>query len=691
MTKQIGAGLQACAEKIWTSADTLRGAGIKGSDYPKLMMPFFALMLLESRLLRQRKEMIDQFELSYGLPFDHDPQEADVQNDLLPALAGAGLGYHQEIAESGLGLAHLAQVQGGNFLNKMKLWIDRWDADTKRLLGVGYAQGQLKFLDMDGMASDLQAKGILWAFARKWGEIDLVPFSNSEVTTVEEHIKRKWADISADTAGEQYTPSDVIDLAVDINAASIARNLPKDGIVRVYDPTCGGGNFVFAAEDILREKFPAMSTVSRGQEFNDSLYALAAIEARFRPNSKFEYGNTLTNDGFQGDEFDVVVANPPYGVDWKDVEKQVKSDASGRFAANRMPPTSDGQLLFLQHIVSHLSAAGVASVIHSGSTLFSGDAGGGESETRKWLLKDRDVVEAIIQLPKNEFFNTGIATYMWILNAAKPAERKGKVLMIDASSCSVKLKKNLNMKNCEIDEANRAIIVDAFLAFKNGPISRVMEVDELLYNKVEISITRKNEEGVGVSAPKKVSLAGCKVIADGAAFDFDKDGVLIGQTSPKEALELIKAAIKDAADLEICEGEKVSVSWNSESGEVFENGVSLGKGALSIKGKISKAKGVETLKVEAELSPMVEKDNETIPFSSELKKNQEGIAAFLKQWVKEPCEVVGAKVGCEINFNRLFPKKTVLRTTEAILAELAEVDVEINKINLELNSGFKGA
>lgn len=710
MAKQIGAGLLAYASNIWSSADILRGAGIKGSDFPKMMMPFFALMLLESRLIRQRNEMIAQFEQSYGRPFDRDPQGADVQQDLVPALKGQGLGFHAEIAETGLGLAHLAQVQGGNFLNRLRVWLDMWDPGTKRLLGVGYAQGQGKFLDMDGVSSDLQAKDVLWGFCQKWGSINLVPFDNSEVTTIEEHIKRKWADISADTAGEQYTPSDLIDLAVEIDAMLVSRNPPKDEILRVYDPTCGGGNFVFAAEDALRERLPSMSTVSRGQELNDALYALAAIESRFRPDSRFEYGNTLTNDAFAGEEFDVIVANPPYGVDWKLDEKQIKADASGRFAAGRMPPTSDGQLLFLQHIAHHLSPKGVASVVHSGSTLFSGDAGGGESETRKWLLQTRDIVEAVIQLPQNMFFNTGISTYLWILNADKPKDRKGKVLMVDASGCFSKLKKNLNKKNCEIDEANRREIVDAVAAFSNGPFSKVMEVDELLYNKVEISVTRKDECGRGVQAAQKIADV-VRVDVDEKRFNVDlipggKDshmsvvaGFFGGVDESQRAAPMPSAKECEAAFKEALRAAEKSIeihtqtetwSFDVEGGTAKSTSLSTGQETVLGKGKPvlkTKVKGIYAV-LDASVEPIVEKDTETVPFSSTPAVNDKLIQDFLSKWVKEPWTVVGTKVGCEINFNRLFPKKADIRSTSEILSEMALLDAEMKALEEEFSASL---
>ncbi len=255
-------------------------------------------------------------------------------------------------------------------------------------------------------------KKILFAYVKEWSEIDLIPFNNSEITTLEEHIKRKWADISAETAGEQYTPDDVITLISEIVASKVQES---DRFLTIYDPTCGGGNMLYGVEDRIKEKFER-PTATYGMDWNDALYALAKIESRFRVDSHIEHDNTLLSSKFYDKSFDVIVANPPYGVDWKGMQKDIKEDKSGQF--HDYPSISDGQLLFLQHIIHKLDSTGIGVVVHNGSTLFSGDAGSGESNIRKWMF-DNDYVEAIIQLPTDEFFNTGIHTYLWILNKNK--------------------------------------------------------------------------------------------------------------------------------------------------------------------------------------------------------------------------------------------------------------------------------
>lgn len=691
MTQTIGAGLLSCADKIWDTADTLRGAGIKASEWPAYMMPFFALMMLESRLRRFRQSRIEEFKIAVASDFKiEDP--AHLQWLDYAAIA-ANKGYHRDLLIHEKGLRETCAVPGGNFLNRLLSHLDQYDPATKRLLGIGYAQGHAKFLDMQGKAADLSSRdnNPLFPFAQKWASIDLTPFDNSEITTIEEHIKRKWADISAETSGEQYTPTDVIDLASAIIVELRREGPGGTGIADVYDMACGGGNFLFATEDALREAFPGLSVRSFGQELNDALYALAAIEARFRQDARIEWGNTLTNDLFLTEKFDAIVANPPYGVDWKDIKKTLELDASGRFDAKRMPPTSDGQLLFLQHAAYHLSDVGVATVVHSGSTLFSGDAGGGESETRRWLLQEQDMVESIIQLPKNEFFNTGISTYLWVLNRAKPASRKGFVLLVNAESCFTKLKRNLNMKNCEIDAASRERIVQALRDFADGPISRRMTIDALLYNKVELELWRHDEQGRAIGGTEQINGTQLAVRFDQTEFTVD-DGVLNlapfftdhpGRTV-KVAVALFNDAARQAEQTAVMVTGGLSYQRDNETGAIRIDAEDEGLGVLSVRAKVAKSKGLERARVDVVLDRLLEKDNETVAYSSDADANNQLIAAFLTRWVHEPWCLHGAKTGCEINFNRVFPKVSEVRASAEILKEIASIEKDMAQLEAEI-------
>lgn len=689
MSQKIGAALLSYADTIWKTADTLRGAGVKEGDFPSFMMPFFALMLLESRLRRFKNEKVAEFERAMGVKFDTEQQE---HRDWLAASAkAANKGYHRELLMHDKGLKETCLVPGGNFRNRLIAHLDLYDPQTKRLLGLGYAEGDPKFLDIQGKASDLFSRpnSPLYAFAVKWSAIDLTKFSNSEVTTIEEHIKRRWGDISAETAGEQYTPSDVIDLCTALIVELRKEGRHSAGIADIYDMACGGGNFLFATEDALRQAFPKLSVRTRGQELNDALYALAAIEARFREDARIERENTLTNDLFLADKFDVIVANPPYGVDWKDSKAGVEADASGRFSSDRYPSISDGQLLFLQHAAFHLSETGVATVIHNGSTLFSGEAGGGESETRKWLLKEHDIVEAIVQLPKGEFFNTGISTYVWILNKAKPKARKGHVLLINAETCFTKLDRNLNQKNCKIDDESRDRIVSAFRAFEDGPISKNLSIDELLYNKVDIEMHRHDEDMRGISETTLIEAAKVTVSFDGASFVID-DGYLdtadFADWSAKELIAHFNERARHASITQfVVVGCKKYVRQN-ETGAITANGKAKGLGVLSAKAKISRSKGEEYVKVALSIGPLWEKDTEIVPYSSSEIANDQLIEGFLERWLTEPWRIVGKKLGSEINFNRVFPRKTTVRSNKAITDDIVAIEKAMARLEAEIEA-----
>ena len=464
--------------KIWATAELLRGSGIKESEWPSFMMPFFALIMVESRLVR----MLDDEKQLIGEEAFAKIDKAD----LLDLIKDKGQGYNNYIFEHNKSLSDICK-NDKSFEIDFVAYLNGFDGETRDLLGVEVSEGE-KFLDIKGVITKLKAKKVLLGYTKLWSEIDLKPYNNSEITTLEEHIKRKWADISAETAGEQYTPDDVIALIAEIIASKIEES---DTLLKIYDCTCGGGNLLFGVEDRINEKFKRL-TQTYGQDWNDALYALAKIESRFRADSKIEHGNTLVDDKFYNEEFDVVIANPPYGVSWKGYEKDINNDKTGRFKF--IPSISDGQLLFMQHLISKLDSVGMGVVVHNGSTLFSGDAGSAESNIRKWML-DSDIVEAVIQLPTDEFFNTGIYTFLWVLNKNKQEHHIGKVMLINASEKYKPLKKSKGSKRKEIDEISRMEIVDTLTNYVDNDYAKVFEKEFFYFNKQGIMLTNVDVSG----------------------------------------------------------------------------------------------------------------------------------------------------------------------------------------------------
>lgn len=695
MSKQnIGSALQAYESQIWSTAETLYSNGFKASDWPKYMMPFFTLMLVESRIVRAKNEKIKELEVELGSTFDSTKEEHI--NLLDESLQYEKYGYHPELIKLNRSLASICATQPANFYSRLVEYLSKYDSETKTLLGIEYAEGTSKHLDLKGIIGSLNAKShgvvdVLYNFTNKWAQIDLSIFNNSEVTTIEEHIKHKWADISAETAGEHYTPFDVIELCTDINLAIAP--IDPNGSWEVYDMTCGGGNFVFGLEDALREVYPNLSVHSYGQEYNDQLYALGAIESRFRPSAQIKYGNTLTNDRFTGQQFGSVIGNPPYGTEWKEFADSIKKDKTGRFSENKMPPVSDSQMLFLQHAVSHMKPdVGVGTIVHNGSPLTSGDANGGESNIRKFLLKELDVVHAIIQLPQNVFFNTGISTYIWVLNKAKPTNLKGRVILINAEKMFTKLKKSLNKKNCIVSEQDRRNIVQTLLEANDSDTCKVLTVDQLMYNKVEIEITREDENGQSVQELTKTNKNGDSIcVAEKlsditeiklSTLDSSEEFVLSVDSdfiTVTEEHSILKQKISEAEQIKIISGTDIYVYF-SEENIVEKNGVSFGKGVITI--KLSKPKKSEEnqFKVEIFLSALKEKDSEITPFDSEEEKNEKNINDFLAKWIKEQYKILEKKEGCEINFNKAFPKQIVMRKSSDVLAELTVLNKEFGEI-----------
>lgn len=665
--------------KIWATADLLRGSGIKESEWPSFMMPFFALAMIESRLVR----MFDELKSEIG-----EAAFAKIhKDDLYDLIKDKGQGYNIFIFEKHQSLTDICK-NDKSFEIDFDAYLKGFDGETKDLLGVDAGEGE-KFLDIKGVITKLKAKKVLLGYTKLWAEIDLKPFNNSEITTLEEHIKRKWADISAETAGEQYTPDDVIALIAEIIASKIEES---DTLLKIYDCTCGGGNMLFGVEDRINQKFKRL-TQTYGQDWNDALYALAKIESRFRPDSKIEHGNTLVDDKFDNEEFDVVIANPPYGVSWAGYQKDINNDKTERF--KYLPSISDGQLLFMQHLISKLDSVGMGVVVHNGSTLFSGDAGSAESNIRKWMF-DSDIVEAVIQLPTDEFFNTGIYTYLWVLNKNKQSHHKGKVMLINASGKFKPLKKAKGSKRKEVDEASRLEIVATLSAYQDNDYARVFDKEFFYFNKQAVMLTNVDEQGrtFETHLPMKEDRSGelkrVSAIAllpikikqgdiELTEFNITKYDKKKYSSLEQYCLEEIKSKV---AQLDYKEQPLVvstldaNYHYDADQETLIKeaggNKEVLGCGKIIVTASYKKAtkKLVECIEISVELTADYQKDYEIIPFQKDPATNQAAIDAFMARYIRRPFLYLENVVGVELNFNKIFYKSETLQSVEAILGEL---------------------
>lgn len=653
---------------IWAIADLLLAASIKQSDFPTYMMPFFALVMLEGRMLNAIKEI----EKEEGITPQTDPE------DFKEAFLEKGCGYNEYIVMQGKTLLSICR-NDSTFDQDFTEYTKAFDDVLKQLLGISRDKNEAKYLNMDGIIAELRSKKILMQVVSAWAKIDLSEYDNSAITTLEEHIKRKWADISASTAGEQYTPDDIISLIAEIVAAKVSK--PKSEFIHIYDPTCGGANLLFGVADRLKKHSGYNHLATYGSEFNDALYALAAIESRFRNNSQIRYGNTLTTVPFGDKAFDVVVANPPYGTKWSGYEKEIKGDQKGQFPGG-LPAVSDGQLLFMQHILWQLAPTGIAVEVHNGSTLFSGDAGSGESNIRKYIF-DHDWVEAIIQMPQQEFFNTGIYTYLWIMNKNKPQERKDKVALIDGSKGWAPLRKSKGDKRREMKPEHRQTIVEALLNFVDSDICKIYNREYFYYNKQNIKLYETNDEGASVS----------KTLCQDGAAKIDTAKLVIGEKSfskfkglDADEVAALSAAWSENEGFKLFDQDGLCYSRNSEDGSIMranDDGVveNLGCGEVVLKiGSASKKTGLANATIT--VVPITYNDYEIIPHHFDEEANAAATAEFMGEYVYKPFEYGKNTVGVEINFNKEFYVPETLESVDDIMKGIATIDEQIKPISL---------
>jgi type I restriction enzyme M protein len=685
--------------KIWSTADLLIGAGIKQSDFPKYMMPYFAVVMLESRLVRHYKDLLKDFGVESIKEIDH-------KEDFFEEFKDYNIGYNDFVIKHQKTLADICK-NDTTFSNDFDAYLKAFDPETKELLGVDRGNTEEKYLDISGVSGQLRKKDILFDTVKKWSEIDLTPFNNSDITTLEEHIKRKWADISAETAGEQYTPDDIIDLISELILSKIE---DSSDFLTLYDPTCGGGNLLFGVEDRIKKKFNR-PTKTYGEDWSDSLYALAKIESRFRTDSDIRYGNTLTNISFIEKLFDVIVANPPYGVDWKGYKKDIENDTTERFHA--LPSISDGQFLFTQHILSQLDDKGLAIVVHNGSTLFSGDAGSGESNIRKYFF-DNDWVEAIIQMPTDEFFNTGIYTYLWVFNKNKAADRKDKVILINGSGFYQPLKKSKGKKRKEMVFDNRKTIVDALTNFEDRDYAKVFDKWHFYFNKQAIMLTNVDENGKTFESqlPTKKNKQGEETRANSIKLSSTKITQIFEQekveltdfeikafdaTKHKTLLDYFNQALKPLvnsldykeANLKVTTA-KASYYFDADKESIIEEDkegkTELGNGKIVIKASYKKSTKNRdaSISISVELTPDYEKDYEIIPYHPIEVDNQQNIAAFMAKFIIKPFRYIENTIGVEINFNKVFYQPEQLRSLVEITTSLQDLENELSNLENEL-------
>lgn len=351
---------------------------------------------------------------------------------------------------------------------------------------------------IDRMATNNLLYEVIQRFNSKDADLHPSKISNLEMGYIFEEVIRRFSEAHNEDAGQHYTPREVIELMVNILFNNDDSILTGNVAKTLYDPTVGTGGMLSVAEEYLAKLNKNAKLICYGQEINDQTFAICKSDMLIKGNdaNNIKCGNTISNDQFADDKFDYILSNPPFGREWKKektaVETEAKLGFAGRFGAG-LPPISDGQMLFLQTTIHKMRPEGSkVAIIQNGSPLFSGDAGSGQSEIRKYLLEN-DLLEAIIALPNDLFYNTGIATYIWVLNNKKPAERQGKVQLINASNLFEKRRKSLGNKRNDIPPHYIDEITRIYGDFKENEISKIFNSEDFGYSKIVVERPQRDD------------------------------------------------------------------------------------------------------------------------------------------------------------------------------------------------------
>lgn len=480
---------------IWSVADLLRG-DYRPSEYGKVILPFTVLRRLDCVLAPTKAAVLAEAKTRGRSKVNAAPF----------LLRKSGQHFYNW---SPMDLKKLAG-DPDNVSENLRAYIDAFSPAVRDIF---------EHFEFDKQIHRLAKSKLLYMVTEKFANIDMHPnlVSNAHMGAIFEELIRKFAELSNETAGEHFTPREVIRLMVNLIFIEDDDALHKPGVIRsIYDPTAGTGGMLSVADEHLASLNPDARLVIYGQELNPESYAICKADMLIKGQdiANIVFGNTLSEDGLSDKRFDYMLSNPPFGVEWKKIEREVRQEAeqkgfNGRFGPG-LPRVSDGSLLFLLHLLSKMRPAADGGsrfgIVLNGSPLFTGGAGSGESEIRRYVLEN-DLLEAIIGLPTDMFYNTGIATYIWILSNHKPAERKGKVQLIDATSFWRKMRKSLGSKRKELSADHIEDITQIFGKLKEvsrdgAPISRIFKNQDFGYSTITVERPERDASGKPVLGTK---------------------------------------------------------------------------------------------------------------------------------------------------------------------------------------------
>jgi type I restriction enzyme M protein len=627
---------------IWSIADLLRGS-FKAHQYGDIVLPFTVLRRLDAVLEPTKQAVFAAVEQAAadGIP---------VRASLLRNKAGHSYSFWNESKFD----LKTALGDSENLAANLLDYVSGFSENVKDIFD--------KYKISDRIA-ELDEHDLLFHVTQRFAAVDLSPAQvpNEEMGHIFEELIRKFAEASNETAGEHFTPRDVIELMVDVLLAPESDTLAKANVVRsVYDPTAGTGGMLSVAEDHIRSANPSAVLTLAGQEINPQSYAICKADMTVKGQSvdAIYFGDTLINDGHAGATFSYGLSNPPFGVDWKKQQKAVADEHTlrgyaGRFGAG-LPRVSDGSMLFLMHLISKMRTAtqggGRAAIVLNGSPLFTGGAGSGESNIRKWVL-ERDLLEAIIALPTDMFYNTGIATYIWVLATKKNADRIGKVQLIDGTKLFRKMRKGLGSKRNELGPGDIDALVKLYSGEADDARSKTFATEDFFYRTITVERPLRLNWAL---TPERLALAQeTKALAKVEWKNFAAS-VREARIAPTTNLAEFRKQLKRRLD-----DDRVAMTpaqYKAFLGVLSERD----ENAPIVKDTKGRPEADSTLR-----------DTENVPWTDDIHEYFEReVAPFASDaWIDES----KTKEGCEIPFTRHFYQYVPPRSLEEIDADLEAV------------------
>lgn len=654
------------ANFIWQVADDILFGPFMHNEFRDVVLPFVVLRRLDCIYTDEIRERVQK---SYRQFKDVFPSEDELEPILLDATGG--LKFYNVSDFNLVRLAGNAQAIEENF----DFYLKSYGRNVRDIL---------QNFKLEGVIAKLVKNNLLYQLVSKFTEIDLHPsvVKNHEMGYIYEHLLYKFNQFTGETAGHHYTPREVIRLMCNLLFAEHGADLQGKGIVRdIFDPACGSGGMLTIAKDhILAHINPDAEIRLFGQELNEQTYAVSKSDflVTGEEPSRIREGDSFTNDQFKTERFRYMLCNPPFGVNWKSAQAFIEEEAKnphGRFFAGT-PRVNDGALLFLQHMISKMEAAGSRiAIVFNGSPLFTGEAGGGESNIRKWIIEN-DMLEAIVALPDQMFYNTGINTYIWIVTNRKLKHRKGRVQLINGVKHFQKMRKSLGDKRNELSPQHIRELTELYTGFEEGKEVRIFDNEDFGYAR--ITVERPLRLNFQVSAERLARLEE-ESAWKGLATSKKKDPTKAREEEEqgKREQERYRAALKRLDETKLYKDRKLFLSdlQKAAKAEDVKLSAPIQKAILNALGERD-----ETTEIcrDSKGNPEPDselRDYENVPLKEEIEDymQREVLPHVPDAWVDHS----KTKIGYEIPFTRHFYEYVPPRPLEEIEQEIRSLEDEI--------------